>query len=55
MPTTYPVQRWQVGSVRISRVVESRGRVIVVDTCVGNDKPRVVAEGGAWRFVAEAG
>lgn len=93
MPTTYPVQRWQVGSVRITRVVEiegpspgsflfpdatpekllqhawlkphflledgrilasihcfvveSQGRVIVVDTCVGNDKPRDV---GAWHL-----
>ena len=25
MPTTYPVQRWQVGSVRITRVVELEG------------------------------
>ena len=86
--TTYPVLRWQIGDVRISRVVESegptpasflfaevaaekllqhiwlkphfladdgklissihafvvesQGRVIVVDTCVGNDKPREV-------------
>jgi glyoxylase-like metal-dependent hydrolase (beta-lactamase superfamily II) len=86
MGTTYPVQRWQVGDARITRVVESEGptsprflfadltpekllqhawlrpdfltgdgkllmsihafvvesagRVIVVDTCVGNDKPR---------------
>ena len=86
MATTYPVLRWQIGDVRISRVVEiegsspgtfffkeatpekllqhawlkphfmtddgrliasihafvieSQGRVIVVDTCVGNDKPR---------------
>ncbi len=86
MPTSYPVLRWQIGDVRISRVVEiegsspgtfffaeatpekllqhawlkphfmtddgrliasihafvieSGGRVIVVDTCVGNDKPR---------------
>jgi glyoxylase-like metal-dependent hydrolase (beta-lactamase superfamily II) len=86
MATTYPVLSWQVGEVRISRVVESegptsprflfdgvskeqllqhawlrpnfltedgkllmsihafvvesQGRVIVVDTCVGNDKPR---------------
>ena len=86
MATTYPVLRWQIGDVRISRVVEiegsspgtfffkdatpekllqhawlkphfmtddgrliasihafvieSGGRVIVVDTCVGNDKPR---------------
>lgn len=93
MRTTYPVQRWQVGSVRITRVVEmegpspgtflfeaatpeallqhawlkphflladgrilasvhcfvieSAGRVIVVDTCVGNDKPREVK---AWHL-----
>jgi glyoxylase-like metal-dependent hydrolase (beta-lactamase superfamily II) len=86
--TTYPVLRWQIGDVRISRVVEiegespgtfffreatpekllqhawlkphflteegriiasihafvieSQGKVIVVDTCVGNDKPRDV-------------
>jgi glyoxylase-like metal-dependent hydrolase (beta-lactamase superfamily II) len=86
MPTTYPILRWQIGDVRISRVVESegptspkflfaditkekllqhawlrphfltedakllmsihafvlesQGRVIVVDTCVGNDKVR---------------
>ena len=86
MATTYPVLRWQIGAVRISRVVEiegpspgtfffaeatpekllqhawlkphfltddgrviasihafvveSHGRTIVVDTCVGNDKPR---------------
>jgi hypothetical protein len=88
MATTYPVLRWQIGDVRISRivesegptpasflfadatpekllqhawlkphfltddgklissihafVVESQGRVIVVDTCIGNDKPREV-------------
>lgn len=88
MATTYPVLTWQIGGVRISRVVESegptpgkflfadatpekllqhawmkphfmtddgrlvasvhafvlesQGRVIVVDTCVGNDKPRDV-------------
>ncbi len=91
MATTYPVLRWQVGDVRITRVVESEGptpigflfpdcpperllqhawlkphffgddgklrtsihalivesagKRIVVDTCVGNDKPRAVA---AW-------
>lgn len=89
MTTTYPVSRWQIGAVRITRVVEiegpspgtflfaeatperllqqawlqphfltadgrtigaihafileSQGRTIVVDTCVGNDKPRSVA------------
>jgi glyoxylase-like metal-dependent hydrolase (beta-lactamase superfamily II) len=88
MATTYPVLRWQIGDVRVSRIVESegptppgflfadvarekllqhawlrphfltgdgmlissihafviesQGRVIVVDTCVGNDKPREV-------------
>lgn len=88
MATTYPIQRWQVGGVRITRVVEaegptpgsflyadatpekllqhawlrphfltaegnllssihafiveSQGQVIVVDTCIGNDKPREV-------------
>jgi len=88
MATDYPVRRWQVGDVRITRVVEaegptpgsflfaeatpekllqhawlqphfmtsegmlissihafvieSGGRVVVVDTCVGNDKPRDV-------------
>ena len=93
MATTYPVLRWQIGDVRISRVVEiegsspgtfffkdatpekllqhawlkphfmtddgrliasshafvveSQGRVIVVDTCVGNDKPRDVK---AWHM-----
>ena len=91
--TTYPVLRWRIGDVRISRVVEiegaspgsfffrdatpekllqhawlkphfltddgrilaaihafvieSGGRVIVVDTCVGNDKPRDVK---AWHM-----
>ena len=86
MPTTFPVLRWQIGDVRIARVVESegpttpkflfedltkekllqhawlrphfltddgkllmsihafvvesQGNVIVVDTCVGNDKVR---------------
>ena len=93
MATTYPVLRWQIGDVRISRVVEiegsspgtfffkdatpekllqhawlkphfltddgrliasihafvieSQGKVIVVDTCVGNDKPRDVK---AWNM-----
>ncbi len=93
MATTYPVLRWQIGDVRISRVVEiegsspgtfffaeatpekllqhawlkphfmtddgrliasihafvieSQGRVIVVDTCVGNDKPRDIK---AWNM-----
>jgi len=93
MPSTYPVLRWQIGDVRISRVVEiegsspgtfffkdatpekllqhawlkphfmtedgrliasihafvveSQGRVIVVDTCVGNDKQRDVK---AWNM-----
>ena len=88
MATTYPVLRWQIGDVRISRVVEaegptpgtflfadatpekllqhawlkphfmteegmlissihafvveSQGKTIVVDTCIGNDKPRAV-------------
>jgi len=88
MATDYPVRRWQVGDVRITRVVEaegptpgsflfaeatpekllqhawltphfmtgegmlissihafiieSQGRVVVVDTCVGNDKAREV-------------
>jgi glyoxylase-like metal-dependent hydrolase (beta-lactamase superfamily II) len=86
MTTTYPVQRWRIGAVRITRVVEIEGpspgtflfaeatperllryawlrphfvtedgrsigaihafviesedRRIVVDTCIGNDKPR---------------
>ena len=86
MATTYPILRWQIGEVRITRVVEiegpspgtfffaeatpekllqhawlkphfltddgrviasihafvveSHGKTIVVDTCVGNDKPR---------------
>lgn len=106
MATTYPVLRWQVGDVRIARVVEiegaspgsfffaeatperllghgwlrphflttdgrvlasihafvveSHGKAIVVDTCVGNDMPRDIK---AWsmrrgRFLedlAEAG
>ena len=93
MATTYPVTRWQVGGVRITRIVEiegpspgtflfaeatperllqhawlrphflaedgrtlgsihafvieSAGRTIVVDTCVGNDKPRTVK---AWNL-----
>jgi glyoxylase-like metal-dependent hydrolase (beta-lactamase superfamily II) len=93
MATTYPVLRWQIGGVRISRVVEiegsspgtfffadatpekllqhawlkphfmtdegrliasihafvieSQGRTVVVDTCVGNDKPRDVK---AWNL-----
>ena len=93
MATTYPVLRWQIGGVRISRIVEiegpspgtflfaeatpekllqhawlkphfltddgrviasihafvieSQGRVIVVDTCVGNDKPSEVS---AWNM-----
>lgn len=88
MQTTYPVSRWKIGAVAITRVVEmegpgpgtflfadavperllqhawlkphfvtsdgrtigaihtfvieSEGRTIVVDTCVGNDKPRTV-------------
>ena len=88
MATTYPILRWQIGDVRITRVVEmegpspgtflfpeatpekllqhawlkphfltddgrviasvhafiveSEGKTIVVDTCVGNDKPRDV-------------
>jgi len=90
MATDYPVLRWQVGDVRITRVVEaegptpgsflfaeaapekllqhawlqphfmtaegmlissihtfvieSRARVVVVDTCIGNDKPREFLE-----------
>lgn len=93
MATAYPVLRWQVGDVRIARVVEmegpspgtflfpdatpekllqhawlqphfltgdgrviasvhafvveSQGKTIVVDTCVGNDKPRDVK---AWNM-----
>ena len=93
MATAYPVLRWQIGDVRISRVVEiegsspgtfffaeatpekllqhawlkphfmtddgrliasihafvleSQGKTIVVDTCVGNDKPRDVK---AWNM-----
>jgi glyoxylase-like metal-dependent hydrolase (beta-lactamase superfamily II) len=104
--TTFPVLRWQVGDVRISRVVEaegptkgtflfaeatpekllqhawlkphfmtdegmlissihafvieSQGRVIVVDTCIGNDKPRAVKnwnmrKGRFLEDMAEAG
>lgn len=106
MPTTYPVLRWQIGDVRISRVVEaegptpgtflfadatperllqhawlkphflteegmlissihafvleSQGKTIVVDTCVGNDKPRAVKnwnmrKGRFLEDMAEAG
>ena len=93
MTTAYPVLRWQIGDVRISRVVEiegsspgtfffaeatpekllqhawlkphfltddgriiasihafvveSQGKTIVVDTCVGNDKPRDIK---AWHM-----
>ena len=106
MATTYPVLRWQVGGVRISRVVElegsspgtfffeegtpekllqhawmkphfmtgegrlnasihcfiveSKGRTIAVDTCVGNDKPRAIRnwnlrQGRFLEDLAEAG
>ena len=106
MATTYPVTRWTVGDVRISRVVEiegpspgsflfaeatperllqhawlqphfltpdgrtlgaihafvieSAGRAIVVDTCVGNDKVRTVKpwdrrKGRFLEDLAEAG
>ena len=106
MATTYPVLRWQVGDVRISRVVESEGptpigflfpdfgperilrhawlrpsflgedgklltsihafvlesggRRIVIDTCVGNDKQRPVPnwnlrQGRFLEDLAEAG
>ena len=106
MATTYPVLRWQIGGVRISRVVEiegsspgtfffrdatpekllqhawlqphfmtgdgrliasihafvveSQGKIIVVDTCVGNDKPRDVKnwnmrKGRFLEDMAEAG
>ena len=106
MATTYPVLRWQIGDVRISRVVEaegptpgaflfaeatpekllqhawlkphfmteegmlissihafvveSEGKVIVVDTCIGNDKPRAVKnwnmrKGRFLEDLAEAG
>jgi glyoxylase-like metal-dependent hydrolase (beta-lactamase superfamily II) len=93
MATSYPILRWQIGDVRITRVVEmegpspgtflfpdatpekllqhawlkphfltddgriiasvhafiveSQGKTIVVDTCVGNDKPRDVK---AWHM-----
>jgi len=104
--TTYPVLRWEIGAVTISRVVEiegpsrgtfffeeatperllqhawlrphfvtddgraiasihcfvvqSEGRTIVVDTCVGNDKPREVKnwhlrQGRFLEDLAEAG
>jgi len=106
MATEYPVLRWQVGAVRIARIVEiegaapgtfffaeatperllqhawlrpsfltgegrvlaaihcfvieSDGRTLVVDTCVGNDKPRDVKawnlrQGPFLRDLAEAG
>jgi len=106
MATTFPVLRWQVGDVRITRVVESegptpvaflfpdcaperllqhgwlkphffgdegklrtsihafvvesKGRRIVVDTCIGNDKPRQVPnwnlrQGRFLEDMAEAG
>jgi glyoxylase-like metal-dependent hydrolase (beta-lactamase superfamily II) len=106
MTTTYPIQRWQVGAVRVTRVVEaegptpgsflyaeatpekllqhawlqphfltnegmlissihafvleSQGRFIVVDTCIGNDKPRAVKnwnlrKGRFLEDLAEAG
>ena len=105
-PTTYPVSRWKIGAVTVSRVVEiegpspgtflfaeatperllqhawlrphfltadgrtlgsihcfvvqSGGRTIVVDTCVGNDKPREVKtwhlrQGRFLEDLAEAG
>jgi len=101
VPTTYPLARWKIGAVTITRVieiegsspgtfffeeatperllqhawlqphfltpegraiasihafvVESEGRAILVDTCIGNDKPREVK---AWnmrqgRFLAD--
>ena len=101
MPTTYPLTRWKIGAVTITRiieiegsspgtfffehatpeallqhawlrphfltaegraiasvhafVIESEGRAIIVDTCIGNDKPREVK---AWnlrqgRFLAD--
>jgi glyoxylase-like metal-dependent hydrolase (beta-lactamase superfamily II) len=101
VPTTYPLTRWKIGAVRITRVIEiegsspgtfffeeatperllqhawlrphfltaegraiasihalvieSEGRTILVDTCIGNDKPREVK---AWnlrqgRFLAD--
>jgi glyoxylase-like metal-dependent hydrolase (beta-lactamase superfamily II) len=106
MATTYPILRWQIGAVRITRiveiegsspgtfffkgvtpeqllqhawlkphflteegrvigsihafVVESQGRTIVVDTCVGNDKTRDVRswnmrKGRFLEDMAEAG
>ena len=106
MPTTYPIQRWNIGAASVTRVVEiegsspgtfffkgmtperllqhawlkphflsdegrvlasihcfvieSAGRVIVVDTCVGNDKPREVKnwnmrQGRFLADLAEAG
>src|SRR5215207_2531550 len=33
---------WRIGAVTVTQVVESKGRRIVVDTCVGNDKPRAI-------------
>jgi glyoxylase-like metal-dependent hydrolase (beta-lactamase superfamily II) len=101
VPTTYPLTRWKIGAVTITRVIEiegsspgtfffeeatperllqhawlqphfltpegraiasihafvieSEGRAILVDTCIGNDKPRAVK---AWnlrqgRFLAD--
>src|SRR5262245_27156431 len=106
MATTYPVLRWQVGGVRISRIVEiegaspgsfffaeatpekllqhewmkphfmtdegrlnasihcfiveSQGKTIAIDTCVGNDKPRAIKnwnlrQGKFLEDLAEAG
>ena len=106
MATTYPITRWQIGAVRVTRVVEIEGpspgtflfeaalperllrhawlkphfltedgrtigsihafvieserRRIVVDTCVGNDKPREVKnwhmrQGRFLEDLAEAG
>jgi len=106
VPTTYPVTRWRIGAVTITRVieiegsspgtfffqeatperllqhawlkphfltgegraiasihafvVESEGRTILVDTCIGNDKPREVKawnlrQGGFLEDLAEAG
>ncbi len=106
MPTTYPVIRWKIGAVAVTRVVEiegpspgtflfegasperllqhawlkprfltddgriiasihcfvieSEGRMIVVDTCIGNDKPRAVQnwhmrQGRFLEDLAEAG
>jgi len=104
--TTYPITRWQIGAVRVTRVIEiegpspgtflfadalperllqhawlkphfltedgrtigsihafviqSEGRTIVVDTCIGNDKPREVKnwhmrQGRFLEDLAEAG